>query len=481
MGEKLNDFTVSGKNGSDDKKQNGGQNKEVILLSVDTFKQFCMKADTKKADEIHDYYIKLEEILLERQKEIDEEKDEQQRKQLEEKKKQLEDQKEELEEKDNRVKYLENKYLHQQSRVQYPKQYLIYMLTTVENKKNRIYIFGKTSNLNGRLSTYNKTCEHEVVYYKTVVSSTVMCFAESNLFLRLAKHRERLSNERFVLPEDKDISFFTNEIDATIDFFKDVGPEDRAILYHEYDKATTEEEKKSKNRLQKRVHVIVYSEQYLKYRKEYYQKNKKRINEHNKTYRNKNLNRVKHIEKMSRLRNRDKEKERKRIYRLQNKDKIKKYWLANKERIVARSKEYYKENREKKLEYSKAYNANHKVEKQEYLKKYRETNKEALKLKKQEQITCECGKTFTKSCKSKHLSSQNHITYLKSKNNVDENFIKKLEAKQEKIQSYNQNVDKEQSRLKRTEKVTCDCGDEVTRGSLTRHKKTDRHLNHIAK
>jgi hypothetical protein len=41
----------------------GGHNKEFIMLNIDTFKKFCLKAGTKKADEIHDYYIKLETVL----------------------------------------------------------------------------------------------------------------------------------------------------------------------------------------------------------------------------------------------------------------------------------------------------------------------------------------------------------------------------------------------------------------------------------
>jgi len=43
----------------------GGNNKETILMTIKTFKKLCMKAATKKADEIHDYFIKLEEILQE--------------------------------------------------------------------------------------------------------------------------------------------------------------------------------------------------------------------------------------------------------------------------------------------------------------------------------------------------------------------------------------------------------------------------------
>ena len=46
-------------------KTKGGHNKEIIMLNVETFKKFCLKAGTKKADEIHDYYIKLETILQE--------------------------------------------------------------------------------------------------------------------------------------------------------------------------------------------------------------------------------------------------------------------------------------------------------------------------------------------------------------------------------------------------------------------------------
>ena len=51
----------------DDKsnKQHGGHNKEKIMLNIITFKKLCLKAGTKRADEIHDYFIKLEEILYE--------------------------------------------------------------------------------------------------------------------------------------------------------------------------------------------------------------------------------------------------------------------------------------------------------------------------------------------------------------------------------------------------------------------------------
>jgi hypothetical protein len=40
-----------------------GSEKELILLNVTTFKKFCMKASTNRADEICDYYVKMENIM----------------------------------------------------------------------------------------------------------------------------------------------------------------------------------------------------------------------------------------------------------------------------------------------------------------------------------------------------------------------------------------------------------------------------------
>jgi len=51
------------------KSNRGGHNKEIIMLNVETFKKFCLKAGTKKADEVHDYFIKLENIMFEIAKE----------------------------------------------------------------------------------------------------------------------------------------------------------------------------------------------------------------------------------------------------------------------------------------------------------------------------------------------------------------------------------------------------------------------------
>ena len=46
-----------------EKAVNGGQNKQIIMMNIKTFKLLCIKSQTKKANEIHEYYINLEEII----------------------------------------------------------------------------------------------------------------------------------------------------------------------------------------------------------------------------------------------------------------------------------------------------------------------------------------------------------------------------------------------------------------------------------
>jgi hypothetical protein len=41
------------------KEGRGGHNKEKIMLTINAFKRFCLKAGTAKADQIHEYYLHL--------------------------------------------------------------------------------------------------------------------------------------------------------------------------------------------------------------------------------------------------------------------------------------------------------------------------------------------------------------------------------------------------------------------------------------
>jgi len=124
--------------------------------------------------------------------------------------------------KNQRIKLLENTYLKKHQRIKYSEKYIIYMLTTEENKKKRNYIIGKTINLTNRLSTYNKSIEHEVVYYKSCKNEETMNIIESMILTKLKDYKECANRDRFILPLEKDISFFTNIIDNSINFFNNL-------------------------------------------------------------------------------------------------------------------------------------------------------------------------------------------------------------------------------------------------------------------
>lgn len=93
-------------------KTNGGAglNKEQILMTIKTFKKFCMKANTKKSGQIHEYFINLEEALHET---VDEETNEL-RLQLDNTQYQLEQKQIELDnEKKNKNWLLNRRYQHE--------------------------------------------------------------------------------------------------------------------------------------------------------------------------------------------------------------------------------------------------------------------------------------------------------------------------------------------------------------------------------
>jgi len=120
--------------------------------------------------------------------------------------------------KDNRIKQLEAVCLSKQRRVEYPERNVIYMLTTEDHLRRRTYIIGKAKNLTNRLSTYNKTCDHTVVHYRECKNEEDMDTAETMVLNKLKDYREQANRDRFILPEDKDDTFFINIIDECVRF-----------------------------------------------------------------------------------------------------------------------------------------------------------------------------------------------------------------------------------------------------------------------
>jgi predicted nuclease with TOPRIM domain len=132
-------------------KQNGGQNKQTILLTVKCFKSLCLKAQTKKASEIHEYYMKLEEVLHE----IVEEETDELRVQLEQKENTIL-------EKDTaiiNIKKEKQKAVEQAIVVQFPVNTECIYFGTIDNTTEageKLIKFGHTNDLSTRLVDHRK-------------------------------------------------------------------------------------------------------------------------------------------------------------------------------------------------------------------------------------------------------------------------------------------------------------------------------------
>ena len=122
---------------------------------------------------------------------------------------------------DEKIKKLENTIVKRQKREKYADN-AIYIVTTNASQAERIYIVGKAEKLADRLSVYNKTAEHTVVYYKQCPDKNKMSIIESMVLNKLEPYRERANRDRFYLPENQHISLFTNIIDECIDFFNEI-------------------------------------------------------------------------------------------------------------------------------------------------------------------------------------------------------------------------------------------------------------------
>jgi hypothetical protein len=140
----------------------GGHNKITFLLTIKCFKSLCLKSQTKKANEIHEYYMKLEEILHEI---VDEE--------TTELKKQLEQKETIIEQKETII--LEIKETTQKEKQQAVEKALITQFPlnteciyfgTIDNtneNNEKLIKFGHTNNLSTRVLDHHKTYDNFVL------------------------------------------------------------------------------------------------------------------------------------------------------------------------------------------------------------------------------------------------------------------------------------------------------------------------------
>ena len=309
--------------------------------------------------------------------------------------KMLDEKEHELQTRDNQIKNLENMVISKQKRVKYKDKNCIYILSNDFHLENRTYIFGKAIDLTNRLTSYNKTVEHCVIYSKGCKSHEHMTVIEKMVLYKLDKYRERANRDRFILPEDKDIELFINVVNDAIAWFDDID---------EYVHSYTDEELGLSN--------IELKEKYLQDIKDHEEMLKIKKSESDRIYRDNNTEII---------------SEKKEYYEA-NKDEIlesqKEYYEANKDEILESQKEYHEANKE-------VINKNRKISREENKEKikkqkkiYREKYKDEInkkqkekRLKKDIRIECECGmklKLLTSKTK-KHLNSKIHLKYIEDK------------------------------------------------------------------
>ena len=190
----------------------GGRPKEEVLMTVHTFKKFCLKACTKKADEIHEYYIKLEELLQETMNEEIklqiEEKDKEIKLQIEEKDKEI---KLQIEEKDKIIVKLQNKPDTEGFIIINGYIYLIKDICAFG-----CYKIGLGDDPNIRLYTLNTASSQKSLEIVCVFKTSNMKNAEKIIHLILEPFRIKKRREWFYLPDDLALVYSINVIKDTI-------------------------------------------------------------------------------------------------------------------------------------------------------------------------------------------------------------------------------------------------------------------------
>ena len=199
---------------NDNNKNAGGQNKETIMLTITTFKKFCMKANTKKADEVHNYYIKLEKILHEI---IIEQSDELTL---------------QLSLKNNEIKALEKSVYAEQCLVVKQQQSLLYQQEKVTNRQKLsrtgcIYVvydpcwkftkykIGSTNDFNIRLGNYRTLAPELKTCY--ILYTPYYELFEECIKLKFAEFVEQPSHEIYVM-DLKDIINDIKNINISVGF-----------------------------------------------------------------------------------------------------------------------------------------------------------------------------------------------------------------------------------------------------------------------
>jgi hypothetical protein len=146
-------------------KSHGGHNKQIIMLTVRCFKSLCLKAQTKKASEIHEYYMKMEEVLHQ----IVEEETDELKQQLEQKNAVIQEKESMIQEKDSVIqstKKEKQRAVEQAIIGQFPLNTECIYFGTIDNtnaENEKLIKFGHTNDLSTRLIDHHKKYQNFVL------------------------------------------------------------------------------------------------------------------------------------------------------------------------------------------------------------------------------------------------------------------------------------------------------------------------------
>ena len=214
----------------------GGHNKETILMNIRTFKLFCLKAGTKKAEQIHEYYIKLEETL----QEIVQEESDELKLQLENKEKELKCKESELEKKDNEKNRIREKTLIEN----FPSnQQCVYygLVDNVSDNNEKLVKFGNSNNLKNRVCNHKDTysnfrlinafrVENKLQIENAMKEHPVLSVRQRTITINNKNYVELLNIDDLSFTElDKIIKSIISGIDVTAENYEKMLSENRTV------------------------------------------------------------------------------------------------------------------------------------------------------------------------------------------------------------------------------------------------------------
>ena len=194
-----------------------GLNKEKILMTVHTFKALCLRSNTKKAFEIHDYFIKLEELTHDTMSE------------------ESIDLRLELQtQKTNFIKEKQQILLDS-----YNKKCIVYLIKIREN----LYKFGNTDNIKRRLKEHKREIHNDIqLIYCLESKNNVKVEKDLKEYLKLTKLRkEEIFNNKIQteLIQTDDIEMIQNELEKMnkpIDEYIQILKKEMLVLKNENEK-----------------------------------------------------------------------------------------------------------------------------------------------------------------------------------------------------------------------------------------------------